>query len=123
LGKERCSTQRNRCQYHTEGSQEECGSASASGIELSWSGLAGKVGNFFVENFLEFVIQHLVDAPDEVLVTKLEQGRKLIFKVEMRRSDVGKVIGRNGHTITAMRNLLTAAAARTGHQAILQIVE
>jgi predicted RNA-binding protein YlqC (UPF0109 family) len=123
LGKERCSTQRNRCQYHTEGSQEECGSASASGIELPWSGLAGKAGHLIVENFLEFVIQHLVDAPDEVLVTKLEQGKKLIFKVEMRRSDVGKVIGRNGHTITAMRNLLTAAAARTGHQAILQIVE
>jgi uncharacterized protein len=76
-----------------------------------------------VENFLEFVIQHLVDAPEEVLVTKLEQGRKLIFKIEMRRSDVGKVIGRNGHTITAMRNLLAAAAARSGHQAILQIVE
>ena len=77
----------------------------------------------FVENFLEFVIQHLVDAPEEVLVTRQEQGKKLVFKVEMRRSDVGKVIGRNGHTITAMRNLLTAAAARTGHQAILQIVE
>ena len=76
-----------------------------------------------MENFLEFVIQHLVDAPDEVLVTKQEQGKKLVFKVEMRRSDVGKVIGRNGHTITAMRNLLAAAAARTGHQAVLQIVE
>ena len=76
-----------------------------------------------VENFLEFVIQHLVDAPEEVLVTRQEQGKKLVFKVEMRRSDVGKVIGRNGHTITAMRNLLAAAAARSGHQAILQIVE
>ena len=43
-----------------------------------------------MENFLEFVIQHLVDAPEEVLVTKLEQGKKLVFKVEMRRSDVGK---------------------------------
>lgn len=76
-----------------------------------------------MENFLEFVIQHLVDAPEEVLVTKQEQGKKMVFKVEMRRSDVGKVIGRNGHTITAMRNLLAAAAARTGHQAVLQIVE
>jgi predicted RNA-binding protein YlqC (UPF0109 family) len=76
-----------------------------------------------VESFLEFVIRQLVEAPDEVLVTKVEQGRKLIFKVEMRKSDVGRVIGRNGHTITAMRNLLTAAAARTGHQVFLQIVE
>ena len=76
-----------------------------------------------MENFLEFVIRQLVDAPDEVLVTKIEQGKKFLFQIEMRRSDVGKVIGRNGHTITAMRNLISAAAARTGHQAVLHIVE
>jgi uncharacterized protein len=76
-----------------------------------------------VENFLEFVIRQLVDAPDEVLVTKVEQGKKFVFQVEMRRSDVGKVIGRNGQTINAMRNLVSAAAARTGHQAVLRIME
>jgi predicted RNA-binding protein YlqC (UPF0109 family) len=76
-----------------------------------------------VETFLEFVIRQLVEAPEEVLVTKVEQGRKLIFKVEMRKSDVGKVIGRNGHTITAVRNLLSAAAHRSGQQVFLHIVE
>jgi uncharacterized protein len=41
----------------------------------------------------------------------------------MRKADVGKVIGRNGHTITAMRNLLNAAASRSGQSVVLQIVE
>jgi predicted RNA-binding protein YlqC (UPF0109 family) len=76
-----------------------------------------------VESFLEFVIRQLVDAPDEVLVSKLEQGRRVIFKVEMRKADIGKVIGRNGQTITAMRNLLSAAASRSGQSVVLQIVE
>ncbi len=76
-----------------------------------------------METFLEFVIKQLVEAPEEVLVTRVEQGPKLIFKVEMRKSDVGKVIGRNGHTITAVRNLLNAAASRTKQQVFLQIVE
>ena len=76
-----------------------------------------------MEAFLEYVIKQLVEAPEEVLVTKAEQGRKLIFKVEMRKSDVGRVIGRNGHTITAVRNLLNAAASRSGQQVSLQIVE
>lgn len=76
-----------------------------------------------MENFLEFVIRQLVEAPDEVLVTKIEQGARLIFKVEVRRTDVGKVVGRSGHTIMAIRNLLAAAAARTGHEVSLQIVE
>ena len=76
-----------------------------------------------METFLEFVIKQLVEAPEEVVVTKVEQGRKLIFKVEMRKSDVGKVIGRNGHTIAAVRNVLSAAASRSGQQVLLQIVE
>jgi predicted RNA-binding protein YlqC (UPF0109 family) len=76
-----------------------------------------------VESFLEYVIRQLVEAPEEVLVSKVEQGRKLIFKVEMRKADVGKVIGRNGHTITAMRNLLSAAASRSGQSVVLQIME
>jgi uncharacterized protein len=76
-----------------------------------------------VESFLEYVIRQLVEAPEEVLVSKVEQGRKLIFKVEMRKADVGKVIGRNGHTITAMRSLLNAAASRSGQSVVLQIVE
>jgi predicted RNA-binding protein YlqC (UPF0109 family) len=76
-----------------------------------------------VESFLEYVIRQLVEAPEEVLVSKMEQGRKLIFKVEMRKADVGKVIGRNGHTITAMRSLLNAAASRSGQSVVLQILE
>jgi uncharacterized protein len=76
-----------------------------------------------VESFLEYVIRQLVEAPEEVLVSKIEQGRKLIFKVEMRKADVGKVIGRNGHTITAMRSLLNAAASRSGQSVVLQILE
>ncbi len=76
-----------------------------------------------MEPFLEFVIRQLVDAPEEVVITRLEQGPKLVFRIEMRQADVGKVIGRNGHTITALRNLLGAAAERTGQQVALQIVE
>ena len=76
-----------------------------------------------MENFLEFVVRQLVEAPDDVVITRFEQGRRLVFKIEMRQSDVGRVIGRNGHTITALRNLLAAAAARTDQQVALQVVE
>jgi predicted RNA-binding protein YlqC (UPF0109 family) len=109
LGDAWSATQFHGRQHHPESPQES-------------SRDAGSV-KFCVETFLEFVIRQLVEAPEEVLVTKVEQGRKLIFKVEMRKSDVGKVIGRNGHTITAVRNLLSAAASRTGQHVLLQIVE
>ena len=46
-----------------------------------------------MEEFLEFVIKQLVEFPDEMIVTKLEAPRKITFRLRLRQSDVGKVIG------------------------------
>jgi predicted RNA-binding protein YlqC (UPF0109 family) len=76
-----------------------------------------------VKEFLEFVIRQLVDYPDEVMLTEIPNGRMTIFRVQLRQSDVGRVIGRNGQTIQAIRALLASSAARHGQRATLEIVE
>lgn len=76
-----------------------------------------------MEEFLEFVIRHLVEFPDEMVLTRLEGTKKVIFKLQLRQSDVGKVIGKHGQTINSIRNLLTAAASRHGQRVQLQIDE
>ena len=76
-----------------------------------------------MKEFLEFVIRQLVDYPDEVMLSEIPNGRMTIFKVQMRQSDVGRIIGRNGQTIQAIRALLTSSAARHGQRATLDIVE
>jgi hypothetical protein len=76
-----------------------------------------------VEEFLEYVIRQLIEFPDEMVLTKVETARKVIFKLQLRQSDVGKVIGKHGQTINAIRNLLSAAASRLGQRVLLQIDE
>lgn len=76
-----------------------------------------------MEEFLEYVIRQLIDYPDEMVLTRVDSARKIIFKLRLRQSDIGKVIGKHGHTIEAIRNLLGAAASRHGQRAVLQIVE
>ena len=76
-----------------------------------------------MEEFLEFVIRQLIEFPDEMVLTRLENPRKVIFKVQLRQSDIGRVIGKHGQTINAIRNLLSAAASRHGQRALLQIDE
>ena len=76
-----------------------------------------------MKEFLEFVIRQLVDYPDEVMLSEIPGGRMTIFKVQMRQSDVGRIIGRNGQTIQAIRALLTSSAARHGQRATLELVE
>jgi len=76
-----------------------------------------------VKEFLEFVIRRLVDFPDEVIVREVDGGRTAYFKLRMNPNDVGKVIGRHGQTIQALRGVLSAAAAKHDRKAQLEILE
>jgi predicted RNA-binding protein YlqC (UPF0109 family) len=76
-----------------------------------------------VKEFLEFVIRHLVEYPDEMMLSEIPSGKTTIFKLQLRQSDVGRVIGRNGQTIHAIRAVLTSSAARHSQRATLEIVE
>jgi len=76
-----------------------------------------------MREFLEFVIRQLVEYPDEMMLSEIPSGKMTIFKVQLRQSDVGRVIGRNGQTIHAIRALLASSAARHGQRATLEIVE
>lgn len=73
--------------------------------------------------FLEFVIRYLVEFPDEVLISEIPHGNTTVFRLAMRQTDVGRIIGRNGQTIQAIRALLASSADRHGQRATLEIAE
>ena len=76
-----------------------------------------------MQSFLEFVVKGLVKHPDEVTVTPVEKNGLTIYELRLNPSDVGRVIGRQGMTINAIRSLLTAGSARKGMRCTLEIVE
>jgi uncharacterized protein len=76
-----------------------------------------------MEEFLRYVMDSLVEFPDEVIFTKTETPERIIFHVTMRKSDLPRVIGKGGHTIQALRTLLDASASRRGLKASLEIIE
>ena len=74
-----------------------------------------------MEEFLRYVIGSLIEHPDEAVLAQSQSARKVIFRLKLRKSEVGKIIGKQGRTIEAIRNLLAAGAARHGQKALLQI--
>lgn len=77
-----------------------------------------------MKEFIEFVAQHLVDHPENVVVEeKSKEDNKIVFALKVGQEDIGKVIGKQGKTAQAMRTLLTAIAAKEGKKAILEIVD
>lgn len=76
-----------------------------------------------MKEFVEYVVKALVDYPDEVNVREVDGERTVVFELRLNKTDIGKVIGKNGRTISALRSLLTSAAAKQGRRAVLEIVE
>lgn len=76
-----------------------------------------------MQAFLEYLVKGLVDQPDEVSVTPVEQNGVTIYELRLNQADVGKVIGKQGSTIQAIRALLQVGSAKKGLRCSVEIVE
>lgn len=76
-----------------------------------------------MQEFLEYVVKGLVQKPDEVTITPVERSGMTVYELRMNSADVGRIIGRDGVTINAIRSLLTAGSAKKGLRCSLEIVE
>ena len=70
------------------------------------------------------MIKALVDKPDEVDITLTESENTNIFELRLGDGDVGKVIGKKGKNVMALRTILSAVTAKEGgKRSILEIIE
>ena len=76
-----------------------------------------------MQDFLEYVVKGLVQNPGAVSVTPVQREGMTVFELRLDPQDVGKVIGRRGMTINAIRSLLLAGSARKGLRCTLEIIE
>lgn len=76
-----------------------------------------------MRELIEILARSLVDEPDHVDVREVDHDDTLIIELRVAPGDVGKVIGRQGRTINAMRTLVHAAAIKTQKRAQLEVVE
>ena len=76
-----------------------------------------------MQAFLEYVVRGLVDHPAEIAVTPVEHTGLTTYQLRLHPEDVGRVVGRKGSTINAVRTLVQAGAAKKGRRAALEIIE
>ena len=77
-----------------------------------------------MKDLLLDIVKAIVDKPDEVTIDVTESENTQIFELRVGEGDVGKVIGKQGKNVGAIRTLLSAATAKEGgKRAILEIIE
>ena len=76
-----------------------------------------------MRELIEYIAKALVDNPDDVRVSEVEGEVTSVIELRVAKSDLGKVIGKEGRTARAMRVLLTAASTKIKKRAVLEIIE
>lgn len=72
---------------------------------------------------VELIVKSLVREADAVDVRVVEHDRATIIEVRVAQSDVGKLIGRQGRTVKALRSVLHAAGVKHNRRYVLEIIE
>lgn len=72
---------------------------------------------------LEVMTKALVDVPEDVKISEIKGEQTTVFELVVAKSDLGKVIGKQGKTAKALRTILTAASTKLRMRSVLEIVE
>ncbi|HKE53631.1 MAG TPA: KH domain-containing protein [Actinomycetota bacterium] len=77
-----------------------------------------------MRDLLDYLVRELVDEPDAVRIEETEDDRGVVYTLRVGPDDVGKVIGRGGRTVRAIRTVMKAAGMRAGvHHTAVEIVD
>ena len=76
-----------------------------------------------MKDLITYVAKALVDNPEAVEVSEVEGEQTSVIELKVDKSDLGKVIGKQGRTARAMRTILSAASTKIRKRAVLEIIE
>jgi predicted RNA-binding protein YlqC (UPF0109 family) len=76
-----------------------------------------------MKEIIEKIARALVDEPDLVHVTEIGGMHTSILELKVDRADIGKIIGKQGRTASAMRTILSAVSTKHKKRTVLEIVE
>ncbi|MEN7973803.1 MAG: KH domain-containing protein [Verrucomicrobiota bacterium] len=76
-----------------------------------------------MKDILETIAKALVDEPNDLQITEIDGEKTVVFELRCNAKDVGKIIGKSGKTVGAMRTLLNSIAAKQGRKAMLEVVD
>jgi uncharacterized protein len=76
-----------------------------------------------LKELIQFVSKSLVDMPDQVQVNEVIGEQTTVIELKVDKTDLGKIIGKQGRTARALRTILNAASTKLRKRSVLEIIE
>jgi predicted RNA-binding protein YlqC (UPF0109 family) len=102
---------------------KQTSAAPAASVSESRKPASGKTSLKDLEAFVDYVVKALVDNPQEVKIATESEGEGKVIKISCRKEDVGKIVGKKGKTIIALRSLVGGAASRLQEKVSVEVVD
>lgn len=80
-----------------------------------------KISSDEILNWLRDIIKILVDHPEDIQLIKTTDERGVLYRLKLNPEDVGKVIGKKGNTVNAIRTILNAIGVKNAVHASLKL--
>ncbi len=75
-----------------------------------------------MKTLVEYIVTELVDHPEQILIAERSGRNTTILELAVAKEDIGKVIGKEGRTINAIRTILNAAGASQKKRVVLEVM-
>ena len=76
-----------------------------------------------MKELIKRIVQVLVDHPEQIEVSEVEGDNITVLELRVAKEDIGKVIGKKGRNVQAIRTILSAASAKVKKHTVLEILE
>ena len=76
-----------------------------------------------IQEFVEYIVLKLIEHPEDASVLHVQIEARHEFHIRLNQTDIGRVIGKNGHTIEAIRNLVKVTADRNDIEVAVEVDE
>lgn len=75
------------------------------------------------KDLLELMTRALVDNPDAVEVTEIDERDETVLEIRVSPDDVGKVVGKEGRTVRALRTIMDAAGRKYDRRFAVEVID
>jgi len=76
-----------------------------------------------MKDIVGYIVAALVDNPEQVAIEEVTGNQASVLELKVAKDDLGKIIGKKGRTVQAIRIVLNASSAKTKKRTILEIIE
>ena len=76
-----------------------------------------------MKKLVEYVVKALVEYPEQVVIENYEHDDTVFIRLRLAKADTGKIIGKSGGTITAIRTVMSSVAAAKGKRITIEVLD